>query len=218
MVELYGRSTEGSDWSSDEPTKAPGGYGATEMAENETLDLWKNNSPRRRALLSLFQSDASTVVSVARALEDDLFSNGRKLVKRQFLKKLLAPTCGSGDVAFDLHRINGDEFAQVFALESARTENAKDALENSLWFFVERVLDQIGQEVVPSRRWPDFVVFRNFAADVEASLMPAVHALAEQLNQSPDRSPRQPRQTQEDKDEWQHDLQRLSLLPLRNYS
>ena len=51
MVELHERSKEGSDWSSDESTNAPDGYGATEMAENESLDLWKNNSPRRRALL-----------------------------------------------------------------------------------------------------------------------------------------------------------------------
>ncbi len=188
------------------------------MAENETLDLWKNNSPRRRALLSLFQSEASTVVSVSRALEDDLFSNGRKLVKRQLLKKLLDSGCGSDDLEYDLHRVNGDEFAQVFALEAAQSTNDKDALENSLWFFVERVLDQIGQEVVPSRRWPDFVAFQNFAAEVVASLMPAVRALAEQLNQSPDRSPRKPRQTQGAKEEWQQDLRQLSLLPLRNCS
>ena len=30
------------------------------MAENETLDLWKKYSPRRRSLLSLFRSDSST--------------------------------------------------------------------------------------------------------------------------------------------------------------
>ncbi len=187
------------------------------MAENETLDLWKNNSPRRRALLSLFQSDASAL-SISRALEDDLFSNGRKLVKCQLLKKLLDPARDGDDLEYDLHRVNGDEFAQVFALEAEQTANAKDALENSLWFFVERVLDQIGQEVVPSRRWPDFVAFQNFAADVGASLRPAVRALAEQLNQSPDRSPRKLRQTQGAKDEWQQDLRRLSLLPVRNYS
>ena len=188
------------------------------MAENETLDLWKNNSPRRRALLSLFRSDDSTVASVTRAFEDDLFNNGRKLVKHQIVKLLLDSACASDDLEYDLHRVNGDEFAQVFALEAAQTTSAEDALENSLWFFVERVLDQIGQEVVPSRRWPDFVAFQNFAAEVEASLTPAVHALAEQLYQSPDRSPRKPPQTQADKDEWQQDLRRLSLLPLRNCS
>ena len=186
------------------------------MAENESLDLWKNNSPRRRALLSLFRSDDSDVASVSRALEDDLFSAGKKLVKNQPVKKLLDSARGSDDLEYDLHRVNGNEFAQVFALEAAQTTSAEDALENSLWFFVERVLDQIGQEVVPSRRWPDFVAFRNFAAAVEVSLTPAVHALAEQLHQSPDRSPRRPSRTQAAKEQWQQDLRKLSLLPMRN--
>ena len=78
---------------------------------------------------------------MSRALEDDLFSAGKKLVKNQLVKKLLDSACGSDDLEYDVHRVNGDEFAQVFALEAAQTTSAEDALENSLWFFVERVLD-----------------------------------------------------------------------------
>ena len=183
------------------------------MAENETLDLWKDNSPRRRALLAMFRSSESTVASVSRALEDDLFSNGRKLVKRNILKDLLCSTFDGG-VHHHVRKINGDEFAQVFKLEAAQSRDPKVVLENSLWFFVERVLDQIGQEVVPSRRWPDFVAFRNFAKEVEVSLSPAMHTLAQQLSQSPERSPRKPSQSEAAKEQWQHELRHLSLLPM----
>lgn len=78
------------------------------MAEDETLDLRKNNSPRRRALLSLFRSDNSTVAPVSRALEDDLF--GTEVI----------PVCEAPNKTIDLLLRYQQEWGTILAAGSSR--------------------------------------------------------------------------------------------------
>lgn len=179
------------------------------MAENETLDLWNDSSPRRKALLARVAT-GDPVESIAEDFVDDLYRGIRKLVKQGHLANLLA----AGNEV-DLHeavRHSGTHpFAWLFACLLGQDDPAA-ALHEALVWTVECILDRIELDVVDSQQWPDFDTFHEFRGELLARLDEPIRDLACKMADQPDKPPRKPGTSATRKEEKHRELYELSLI------
>lgn len=193
------------------------GYGAKEMAENETLDLWDRHSGRWRQLYRKIDSKAPDE-EIDREIERCLYSTFKNLPDLLPLRELLDAAERDDQTIHDVVREcrKAREYAEYFDQLAAVHSDPTALVEGVACAVVERFLQQIGMKVVGNGHWPDMARFRVMCEDTMARIQKPVARLAKQVAANPNQKPRMPARSAKQKEQDQRDLLSLSLRQPRS--
>jgi len=187
--------------------------GATEMAENETLDLWNKQSRRWWQLLKKIES-GEPAEEIADEAERCLSRTLKSLVELLPLGKMLeAATRGDKRALWAIVRERrwGRDYAELIAQQASIDSDPVRLLEGVLRGTADRFLDQIGVEVVGYNHSPNMGGFRFLREKVLTLMQPGIARLARQIAEHPGKKPRLPARSTAQRARDQRDLLSLSL-------
>jgi hypothetical protein len=181
------------------------------MAENESLDIRNIHSTRWRVLRGRILA-GTTDEAVAKILLENLYQTFKKVVRQIPLGALLNAMQTEGDVRAVLRECRNHEYAQLISRQFEPGLGAVGILEHALWATVDRFLDQIQHDAVPSRNWPDMVTY-DLAQDAwRAAIFDDLRHLAQVLADDPAHPPRMPSRSSEERAQDMTILNSMSLL------
>ena len=165
------------------------------MAENESLDLRLPGGQRWIHVLDAVKKKQSP--------EEVAHKASRKLPSalRKAFKEFAELGVSFADFADNRHdakalarlvrKCQGHEYAHLFAETAAADANldSRHMLHSFLNGIVDRVADQITQDVAGSEKWPDFVSIHDLFSKVRICLEPDLQRIAKKLAADPTWSP-----------------------------
>ena len=196
-----------------EPAIARGGQGATDMAENETLDLWDGR--RWRKLFGKIESDRPAEEIVEEG-ERCLVSIFKTIVQLLPLGELLdAASRGDSVGVHDIVRrcYKAHEHAELLAQQAALYTDPERILEGFALAVMDGILDQFEMKLSEDGRWPEMVSFRTKRESLCEQMRECAARLGRKVADRPNEKPRMPRRSADQKEIDQRDLQKQSLLP-----
>jgi len=188
------------------------------MAENESLDLRNPGGQRWKHVLDAVkkrESPEMVAYKASRKLPVALRKAFKEFAESGVsFEQLLANRNDPKALARLIRKCQGHEYAHLFA-ETAAAE-AKAADPQLLGFFlngiVDRVTDQITQEVAGTTPWPDIPSVRDLFSQVRCCVEPDVQRIAKKLANDPNWNPTVRKRKQDDATNPTQDLLTVSLL------
>ena len=191
------------------------------MAENESLDLGQPGGQRWKHVLDGVKKK-QTPEEVARKARPKIPAALRKAFK-EFAEagvtfdQFLANRKDAKALTRLVRKCQGHEYAHLFA-ETAAAETDADNRQLIGYFLngvLDRVTDQITQQVSGSEAWPDISSVRDFLSQVRRCLEPDLQRIAKKLADDPNWNPTTRKRKRGEDTNPTQELMNMSLLGVK---